>query len=149
MTRELLGAAMQVFVVDEEKRTVAWEFDRRKHKPWPHKLHRGRICKRDPESELYEITPFCPFHTAKELLARTAPGGFLFVAKETGRPFEYEKLQKLLKALGRRQGAKNWQRHGTQAWRRGAAADRARRAKHLEEILSEGDWSAKSKTYLR
>ena len=91
-----------VFAVDEERKAVAWQFERRKHKPVPHKLYRSCVCKQDLESGLYEFSRFCPFHTAKELLARTTLGGFLFVTKGTDRPFEYDKLQKPLKALGRR-----------------------------------------------
>ena len=59
----------------EERKTVGWQFDRRKHKPVPPKLYRSCVCKLDPESGLYEISRFCPFLAAKELLACTAPGG--------------------------------------------------------------------------
>ena len=57
-------------------------------------------------------------------------------------------MQRVLKAWGSRVKAPNWQRFGTQAWRRGMAADRARKAKSLQEILDGGDWSEKSRTYL-
>ena len=148
MRDEGIDATTSVFEVNDEDRTVAWKFPRRKHKQYPHKLHRACVCREDEGSGLLNITPLCPYHTAKELLGRTTPGAHLFVEAGTGRPFLYSKLQNLLKALGRKMGAPNWKRFSTQGWRRGQAADRARKAKNLEEILHGGDWSEKSTAYL-
>ena len=148
MRDEGLDATTSVFEVNDADCTVAWKFQKRKHKQYPHKLHRACVCRKDEGSGLFDITPFCAYHTAKEILGRTTPGAHLFVEARTGRPFVYQKLQTLLKALGRKMGAPNWKRFGTQAWRRGMAADRARKAKNLEEILHGGDWSEKSRAYL-
>ncbi len=67
----------------------------------------------------------------------------------TGRPFDYDTLMKLLKSWGRTANFPNWSRFGSQGWRRGVAADRARKAAPSEEILAAGDWAAKSKAYVR
>ena len=53
-----------------------------------------------------------------------------------------------MKGWRQRRQAPDWQRYSTQAWRRGMAADIARKAKNLRQILDGGDWSQKSRAYL-
>jgi len=58
-------------------------------------------------------------------------------------------ITKFLKTTAQLWGFKNWKRWATQGFRRGVAAEVALRSEHLAEILETGDWSAKSRAYLR
>ncbi len=127
---------------------VAWDYQSRKHVQKPHTLYRNCICKPFPGTDLLQLSIFCAYHTAVQLLEKRPAGSFLFV-KANGNRWEYEEVNRLLKIWGTREKMPNAKKLATQGCRRGIAAGRARYAMNLAEILEGGDWSAKTATYLK
>jgi len=141
-------ALREVFTLNPSDLTVKWHFTKRKHKQFPHDLIRPCTCKKEEDSGEPIKSIFCAYHSAAEILALTFPGEYLFIDSDTGRPFQYQRLNRFLKAWGKASNLPNWKKLATQGWRRGMACDKARKSESLEQILHGGDWSPKSKSYL-
>lgn len=128
---------------------VTWTFFKgRKHVPGVSSKTRQCVC-RDPTPDNPDgvRVPLCPYHAAAELLHFAKPGAFLFPG-DGPHHASYSYLNKQLKALGFKWGAKNAKRWASHGFRRGCATETALHCRYLEDIFECGDWSPESRSYL-